>query len=246
MTIQPSVSIDGNYNISCFGAQTGYVNLDAINNVGQVDYLWADGYLGSKRPNMSAGTYKILLTDSNNCHADSTVTLSEPDPIRINFEKIDPFCPDAHDGQITPSVTGGVSGGDYLYRWPDNSTERVLSNIPEGWYTVNVTDMNVCTVTDSVRLRGMNEFCLIIPDAISPNRDLVNDVWNIENIGLYPKVEITIYNRWGQMLWKSDPGYPVPWNGRSRGEELPIDSYHYVIELHNGAKPIIGDVTIVR
>jgi len=145
-----------------------------------------------------------------------------------------------------PAVIGGVSGGEYEYRWPDNSSGRVLSNIPEGWYTLTVTDMNVCTVTDSVRLRGMNKMCLIIPGAISPNRDLVNDVWNIENIELYPKVEITIYNRWGQMLWKSDPGYPVPWNGRSRGEELPIDSYHYVIELHNGSKPLIGDVTIVR
>ena len=28
--------------------------------------------------------------------------------------------------------------------------------------------------------------------------------------------------------------------------ELPIDSYHYIIDLHNGSKPIIGNVTIVR
>ena len=111
---------------------------------------------------------------------------------------------------------------------------------------VRVTDANGCTVTDSVRLEGMNKQCLIIPDAFSPNRDLVNDVWNIEHIDLYPAVEITIYNRWGQLLWESEPGYPVPWNGRSRGEDLPIDSYHYFIDLKNGTKPLVGDVTIVR
>jgi gliding motility-associated-like protein len=246
LTIEKSVSIDGSYNISCFGGQTGFANLAAVNNVGSVDYLWADGFIGSKRPNMSAGTYKIIITDSNNCYADSTVTLTQPDPIHVVFEKVDPFCPDSRDGEITPSVSGGISGGDYLYRWPDNSTGRILSNIPAGWYALSVTDMNTCTVTDSVRLIGMNEFCLIIPDAISPNRDLINDVWNIENIDLYPNVVITIYNRWGQVLWESDPGYPVPWNGRSRNEELPIDSYHYVIDLHNGYKPIVGVITIVR
>jgi gliding motility-associated-like protein len=245
MTIAPSVSTDGNYNISCCGAQTGFVNLTAVNNVGPVDYLWIDGYLGSRRTNMSAGTYKIILTDSNNCHADSTVTLTEPDPIEIAFDKIDPFCPEARDGEISITVTGGV-GGNYIYRWTDNSTERTLSNIPEGWYKVDVTDMNICTVTDSAKLTGMNKICLIIPDAFSPNRDMVNDVWNIENIELYPKVEITIYNRWGQTLWQSTPGYPVPWNGRSRGEDLPIDTYHYFIDLKNGAKPFVGDVTIVR
>lgn len=246
MTIEKSASLDGNYNINCFGGQTGFANLAAVNNVGSVDYLWADGYIGSKRQNMSAGTYKIIITDSNNCHADSTVNLTQPEPIKIVFEKIDPFCPDSRDGEITPSASGGVSGGDYLYRWPDNSTGRVLSNIPAGWYALSVTDMNACTVTDSVRLIGMNKFCLIIPDAFSPNRDLINDVWNIENIDLYPNVVITIYNRWGQVLWESDPGYPVPWNGRSRNEELPIDSYHYVIDLHNGSKPIVGVVTIVK
>jgi len=246
MTIEPSKSLDGNYNINCSGAQTGYVNLTAVNNVGQVDYLWIDGYMGSRRPNMPAGTYKIIMTDSNNCHADSTVTLTEPEPIRIAFDVTDPFCPDSPDGEIRTSVTGGISGTGYFYLWPDNSTVGVLSRITEGRYTVNVTDINGCTVRDSVRIKGMNKICLIIPDAFSPNRDLVNDIWNIENIDLYPKVEISVYNRWGQLIWKSDPGYPVPWNGRSRGEDLPIDSYHYLINLHNGTKPLAGDVTLVR
>ena len=145
-----------------------------------------------------------------------------------------------------PSVTGGVTLGDYIYRWEDNSTIREHTELAEGWYSLTVTDMNGCSATDSVRLVGMNALCLIIPDAFSPNRDQINDDWRIDGIELYPEVEITIYNRWGQLIWQSEKGYPVPWNGRSRNEDLPIDSYHYVIELHNGMKPLIGDVTIVR
>ncbi len=87
---------------------------------------------------------------------------------------------------------------------------------------------------------------LEIPDAFSPNGDGINDIWNIRGIHLYPDATITIYNRWGQMLWRSERGYTVPWDGRSLGKALPIDSYHYFIDLHGRLRPIVGTVTIVR
>jgi gliding motility-associated-like protein len=59
-------------------------------------------------------------------------------------------------------------------------------------------------------------------------------------------MEVKIFNRWGQSVWRSEKGYPRPWDGTSNGSALPIDSYHYIIDLHNGSKPIIGNVTIVR
>jgi len=195
---------------------------------------------------MSAGKYKIILTDSNNCHSDSTITLTAPDKIQIAFDVTNPYCPEKPDGEITTSVTGGISGTGYTYRWSDNSTSSAISNIPAGYYSVTVTDANNCSVKDSVRLRGEHKICLIIPEAFSPNGDLINDIWHIENSDLYPQIEITIYNRWGQSVWKSESGYTVPWDGRSKGDDLPIDSYHYVIDLHNGLAPIIGAITIIR
>jgi gliding motility-associated-like protein len=87
---------------------------------------------------------------------------------------------------------------------------------------------------------------LIIPEAFSPNSDLINDVWNIGNIEAYPKAQIIIYNRWGQSVWRSEQGYPQPWDGKSNGVNLPLDSYHYVIDLHNGSKQIVGFITIVK
>jgi gliding motility-associated-like protein len=92
----------------------------------------------------------------------------------------------------------------------------------------------------------MNESCLVIPNAISPNGDLINDEWTIGNIDLYPEAEIKIYNNWGELLWKSERGYPRKWNGTSNGGKLPIDSYFYVIDLHNGTKPVGGSVTIIK
>ena len=83
-------------------------------------------------------------------------------------------------------------------------------------------------------------------EAVSPNGELINDLWNISIKSSYPDMEVTIYNRWGQLVWKSGMGYPVPWDGKSNSADLPADSYHYSIYLHNGSKPIVGDITIVR
>ena len=143
-------------------------------------------------------------------------------------------------------MTGGVPGTGYTYLWSDNSSGSSLTNIPAGDYSVTVSDLNGCQVVNEIEVDPLHEVCLEIPEAISPNGDNINDVWNIGQIDLYPDVEIVIYNRWGEKVWKSARGYPKPWDGTSNGKYLPIDSYHYLIELHSGAKPILGNVTIVR
>jgi gliding motility-associated-like protein len=246
MSINSSVSFDGGYNIGCAGKNTGSLTVSSINSVGLADILWNDGFKGNSRSDLYAGTYKIIITDANNCQADTTVTLTEPDQIKITLDMTRPFCPDKPDGEIRSTVTGGIPGTDYILRWSDNSSGRNISNIGEGNYKLAVNDHNGCTVKDSLFLSSLNETCLIIPNAISPNGDLINDVWNIGNIDLYPNVEIKIYNNWGELMWKSERGYPRPWNGRSNGAKLPIDSYFYMIDLHNGSRPVGGSVTIIK
>jgi len=106
--------------------------------------------------------------------------------------------------------------------------------------------MNGCTAGNPVMISPLNETCLVIPNAISPNGDLINDVWNIGLKELYPEMEVTIFNRWGEVIWKSEKGYPHPWDGRSKQAILPIDSYHYIIDLNNGSRLLIGNITIVK
>ena len=241
-----SSSNAGGFNINCAGASTGTIDLNPINPVKSVNYLWADGIFGKSRKYLTAGTYDIVIKDANNCYAAQTITLTQPDTIKLKFDISKPFCPDKPNGEIRLKMTGGVIGTDYTYKWSDNSTGRTLSNIPKGYYKVTVSDMNGCTVKDSVIVTPLNETCLIIPNAISPNGDLINDVWNIGEKELYPLMEIKVFNRWGEAIWKSEKGYPNPWDGTSNGVKLPIDSYHYTIDLHNGTKPLVGNITIVR
>jgi gliding motility-associated-like protein len=246
MIIDPSVSFSGGFNINCAGDSTGYINIDAVNNIGAVDYLWSDGATGRTRSNLSSGFYEIIITDMNSCYADTSIYLTQPDSMKLTFIVKESSCPDMPDGAIQLNVTGGVAGTGYKYKWSDNSTSQNVTDILRGLYKVTVTDDNMCTVSDSVSISTLREICLIIPNAISPNGDIINDEWNIGLKELYPELEIKIFNRWGELVWKSEKGYPDPWDGRSRGRVLPVDSYHYIIDLHNGTKPYIGTITIVK
>jgi gliding motility-associated-like protein len=198
------------------------------------------------RSNLRAGTYGIIIIDRNNCQAPSSIVLTQPDSIKTKFTIKQAFCPDSPDGEIQLNVAGGIIISDYSFKWSDNSTGQNLSNILKGKYRVNVTDANNCMVRDSVTMKPLNETCLSIPNAFTPNSDNINDVWNIDKIDLYPQAEIKVFNIWGELLWRSERGYPHPWDGRSNGVTLPIDSYTYLIDLHNGSKPILGTITIMR
>ncbi|MGD0342837.1 MAG: gliding motility-associated C-terminal domain-containing protein, partial [Bacteroidales bacterium] len=246
MTVNLSQSTAGGYSINCAGAKTGSIDITPVNAVGTVKYFWSDGSSSKTRTDIPAGVYTVIITDANYCHADSTVTLTEPDSLKLSFTVSEPWCPDKPDGAIVATVKGGVVGTDYNYKWSDNSTGNSLSNILPGIYSLTVTDMNNCPATKSIDLKAQHESCLVIPNAISPNGDGINDVWHIGYIELYPNAEIMIFNRWGETLWRSARGYPDPWDGTSNGSTLPIDSYHYIIDLHNGRKPIVGNVTIVK
>jgi gliding motility-associated-like protein len=62
----------------------------------------------------------------------------------------------------------------------------------------------------------------------------------------YPDAIIEIYNRWGDIVFRSDRGYNNKFDGMYRGRHLPVDSYHFIIHLNNGNnKPVLGNITII-
>jgi len=86
----------------------------------------------------------------------------------------------------------------------------------------------------------------VIPNAFSPNGDGFNDLWIIEGLELYPNAELRIFDRWGARVYYAEHAPDNPWEGTFDGRPLPIDSYHYIIELNNGEPPVTGNITIVR
>jgi gliding motility-associated-like protein len=245
MTLIIGSSNGGNFNINCAGTSTGRVAITAVNAAGATSYLWSDGQSGAARENLPAGSHEVILTDANGCVADTSFILTQPDSLRISFSMISPYCPESEDGTIFAGVTGGE--GPYTFSWSNGRTTQEATGLVRGLHIVEVNDFNGCHLTDSLRLTALNEICVGIPNAFSPDGDGINEFWNITRIAAYSEAEVIVMNRWGEVVWKSDRGYTEPWDGRaSDGKALPMDSYHYAIDLHNGEKPIVGHVTIIR
>jgi len=104
------------------------------------------------------------------------------------------------------------------------------------------TEIDGCSYTDTVIITV--ERPLSPPNTITPNGDGFNDVWEIPGIHDHPQATVTIYDRWGQRVFK-DTGYKTPFNG----EGLPSGTYYWVIELsrlEGVAKPITGFLSIVN
>ena len=63
---------------------------------------------------------------------------------------------------------------------------------------------------------------------------------------MYPRAIIEVYSRWGTVVYRSEPGYPSPWDGSFHGRSLPLDSYYYIIDTKCGSHPVKGVITIVK
>lgn len=102
-------------------------------------------------------------------------------------------------------------------------------------YFVVAMAQNGCTDTASTQII-VNPMDVYIPSAFSPNNDGVNDEFTI--FVTNPKVfNLKIFNRWGQIVFESNSPL-IKWNGQFQGEEVPLDSYVYVLDgvLQNAKK----------
>jgi len=85
-----------------------------------------------------------------------------------------------------------------------------------------------------------------VPNAFTPNGDGVNDLWNIKSIQAYPKCIVSIYSRYGALVYQSK-GYPQAWDGTRNGSPVPTGTYYYIINLNDGDVPqLTGYVAVIR
>ncbi|MCH7658735.1 MAG: gliding motility-associated C-terminal domain-containing protein [Bacteroidetes bacterium] len=241
-----SATASEDYQIYCYGDNTGMIDLDVTGGIEPYSYLWMDGTAESSRSLLQAGDYTVIILDKNSCALDTTVTLAQPEPLTVSGIVTDAYCPDMPDGEIELNVEGGYVESTYYYLWSNNATSSYINGLTADIYSVIITDDNNCELKDTFEVKHEQAQCLEIPTAFSPNGDGINDNWQIGLIDLYPKAVIEIFNRWGKLIFKSENGYDQPWDGTYKGRSLPVDSYYYFIDLKNATKPINGHVTIVK
>ena len=153
-------------NIDCYGANTGYININISTNPSNLIYLWSNGATTKNISNLAAGNYTLETTNpSNNCHLSFTHTITQPAILDATFITVkSPTCGNT-DGAISATVSGGTA--PYTYAWTGtNVTSNTVSGLPVGSYTLTITDDNGCNIVKTTSLSNANS--PVVTAVISP------------------------------------------------------------------------------
>jgi gliding motility-associated-like protein len=150
-----------------------------------------------------------------------------------------------------------VAAGGVSYTWTPG---LYITRIDNGHVTVkppNTTTYYVqgknaigCVGEDSVTVYfvKVGDQKLYVPTAFTPNGDGLNDVFRPVFIGPAAKYDFRIYNRWGQLVFRTNvPG--AGWDGKFKSEKQRSDVYVYYITAEgdcNGQFEKKGTFVLIR
>lgn len=150
------------------------------------------------------------------------------------------------------TVSLQVTGATNYYWTPSNTLNYFNTATPDAspldttTYYVFGSDNPGCWANDSVRVIVKPSDEPIFYNTFTPNNDNDNDYWFIGNIQKYPDNHLTIYGRYGKVVFDMH-SYDNSWNGTGVGEPTPAGTYYYIFETGGTVnKKYYGSVSIIR
>ena len=166
------LSYNTSIEVSCNGGSDGSITVEvnggtppysfSLNNVGQTPQISGDLYSFT---NLTAGTYLISVTDSNQCTSNPSgivQIINEPDPINVTINDFALACFGDADGIINGPISGGTA--PYVITNDQTAESKTVSfdggtfnfsSLVAGNYTFSITDAESssggtgCTATAS-------------------------------------------------------------------------------------------------
>ncbi|MHC0439798.1 T9SS type A sorting domain-containing protein [Flavobacterium sp. 3-210] len=175
--------------IHCNGSKDAVIQVTVSG--GKAPYLYSlngNTYQASNIfSNLSAGSYVVMIKDSNECIFNLMIMLSEPDPLASTAEVV--------DQTITVNTTGGAGG--YRYAISPNlnlfSVNNTFSNLSPGTYSIITSDLNGCYVIMDV-----------VVDPIAPTINGQSNKMTVEFKPGQTLADLTIDGQ--DIKWYSTPG----------------------------------------
>ncbi|MDN5204999.1 HYR domain-containing protein [Fulvivirgaceae bacterium BMA10] len=122
--------------------------------------------------------------------------------------------------------------------------------------TVSVCDdgsPSLCIDID-IEIQVLDNREIRIIKVLTPDQDGINDVWVIKGIEKYPSNSVTVFNRWGTIVFEKNGYNNVNnfWNGKTNvksinnSRSLPDGTYFYMINLGDGSEPLKGFIELMN
>ncbi|HUC79489.1 MAG TPA: gliding motility-associated C-terminal domain-containing protein [Flavisolibacter sp.] len=209
--------------VSLFPRPTVNIHQGQVMCIGQTDvlnpgnsyaaYQWQDGSVGQTYKVSDTGIYWVRVLDENNCTNTDTAHITKLVSPPANFIYTDTLKCSFETIQLKPFH----SFNQYL--WSNGSIASTLEVSTSGLYKLKVTDGNGCFGEQTIKVE--NKDCpnrIFFPSAFSPNGDGRNDKFKPSLSGDVVKYEFIVYNRWGQIIFKTTDTNKG-WDGDLRGRE---------------------------
>ena len=213
----------------------------------------------------STTTYDVTLTDGNGCSATDNITVSVQSSSTV--DAIDDIATTETDVLVNIDPSVNDTGDPLSINIITNPSNGIASVQSDG--TIDYLPLNGYMGSDSIEYTICDVFCsaicdtamirisvsmdegLSIPGGFSPNGDGTNEIFIIEGLDAYPENSLTIFNRWGDIIFTASP-YNNDWSGQAEGArtitgtEVVTGTYFYILKLDDNTDPINGSVEIKK
>jgi gliding motility-associated-like protein len=199
----------------------------------------------------SANTYTVSLVVKT---IDGCGSLPVSKIIKIGATPLVNAGPDltVESGMNKTIQAGIVNAAQYQFLWTPstflnnasilNPVTTPLNNIT--YHLVAISNTSKCVGSDSMTVKIITD--IYVPTAFTPNGDTHNDTWRIPALEFYPNALITVFNRYGQIVFQSKGG-GKGWDGTFKGQAQPQGSYIYILRpTANVIQDMKGTVTLIR
>lgn len=140
------ISVNNINNISCFGQNTGAIDLDIAAGFPPFDVSWFHDstITAGLADSLNSGNYNIQVTDKYGMKSAMNFSLTEPTELIADLISIgDASCAESNDGEVLIDVAGGA--GFYYYNWNDPTLPSIANPaLKPGEYLVEISDPNGC------------------------------------------------------------------------------------------------------
>ncbi len=134
---------------SCFGETNGSVEILNVNgNTADHTFEWSTGATTEKIETLSAGNYRVTVTDDLGCTVDSLFVLSEPQELWARLT----VSPNGCEGQAIGGILAEPMGGTppYDFRWSNGETTAEIGGLASEDYSLILTDAQGCQHFDTI------------------------------------------------------------------------------------------------
>ena len=183
--------------LPCAGSS---IDVSAIvtGGISPYNFSWSTGSSLSS-VHVGQGEYCLSVVDQLGCVIEKCLTVNSPLPLSVSYSVTPVSCYHSSNGSIDLNLSGGTA--PYQFLWSNGGSSEDLSGLGAGTYTVTASDINGCSVLQTVVIGEPDQLSVSIQHT---------------NVSCFGKSDAVITAQG----YGGNPPYIFQWNNGASGSQL--------------------------